>query len=735
MTTPDIVGASNMVIGLWILVAFLLLGSGVYLAAKLLAFYSERSSEPVLFSEGLVVMASGLLLIEVTFALFLGTFGWFNLPAELVLHAAITVLAWRFLPILSGLPVGLGKLRTLVRSFSRREIVIIGIIVVTMMCLGWEQVLFPTTNYDSLTYHLPAMVTWVQSGSTLANVRPVDQTPFYPFDWELLSAVGFLPFHQDLALGWANLIAWGLLLLSAYTVMRQLEVRRDVALAISLIASSTPAVLSKLNSAEVELGLAAIFAVVMCLLSSFLVRGRLRAPMLALPFLGLLCGIKFTGLPYAAVFAVIILILVCYPRLRGKAGRSFDGWTWRGGLCFAMWFAVIAGYWYVRNWILFDNPFGSIEIRIAGVVIFPGTSFHMDQLAGTSLAACFSPLNLNHWKVLSEQLVLQFGMPILVLLPLSLFGLFFFRKANRAGSVVLFVNFTLVLVIAVLYCFTPVTAKVSPDSPAMTSWIGLAFRYGFPVLGPLAVLAGWGASRLKSFSWLWIVTGIVAVFSAFFIVVLLPTQTNSELLLGLRYRDLLHLNATQWLSLALNLGLLLAIFLASWLAICAVTWGIYLALRTSRRAVVYLGLLMSLTVTICLGGFGVYLRELNRRAVYGEAAYQLETSSPPASQLAYAFGNRIYPWYGSDWHIKLVEFESSLLIDGKLAAAMRAKGLTELVVGYPETEANSKQRQVTSVVEAIRNGNSLDFQPLSVPEISNSPEEKNLEGSLIGLIH
>jgi hypothetical protein len=207
---------------------------------------------------------------------------------------------------------------------------------------------YPALGYDTLLYHLPESVAWVQGGSPgsveqIVNFLPVGS---YPLAYEVLMGWGtglarsFLP---------ATLLPPAFLLLlgaAGWRCLRGLRVPRPAAaLAVGALVVCPPALAHGQSGAALDP--AALAWVAAC---AALCVGSLRRPALLAPALvaaGLAAGTKTTALPLSALALALALV----------AGREHLRRLARPLLAAGAAAAGLGAFWYLRNLVDHGSPF------------------------------------------------------------------------------------------------------------------------------------------------------------------------------------------------------------------------------------------------------------------------------------------------------------------------------------------------------------------------------------------
>jgi hypothetical protein len=203
---------------------------------------------------------------------------------------------------------------------------------------------FPTDR-DSLLYHLPYVDYWVQTGSLYV---PVGCRWSDPANGELVTLWLTAPFSGDFLFGLTNLPHTILLAVWAVELARRAGGSRLTSNLAGLAAVSNAVVHRQLTDAGNDVAMTAAFLACLGHAARYAAAGRAGDLGFAAVAFGLLVGVKFFALGYAAVAGAVALGLVC--RLRGCRAAARAAGAGVAG-------AVLLGvYWYARNWAATGNP-------------------------------------------------------------------------------------------------------------------------------------------------------------------------------------------------------------------------------------------------------------------------------------------------------------------------------------------------------------------------------------------
>ena len=237
--------------------------------------------------------------LQATIVIYLGAIGALSRLGLLVTHLILFVTALRWLHARHDSAPG-----RLARSIGADELRPLTGIAVLFLVLTFVCLLEPMTDYDTISYHLPVMAQWAQTGSLAMPEWPVvlglTHVARQPFSWETVAAIPLVGMGEDSLVAVPNLLAWLWYGLSIAVLAERLGASRARALAAASVSMCIPAAAGNVNTMQVDVPFAA--AIVTGLALSI---GREPADRGALlPVAALIVGIRDTGLAYLAVVAL-----------------------------------------------------------------------------------------------------------------------------------------------------------------------------------------------------------------------------------------------------------------------------------------------------------------------------------------------------------------------------------------------------------------------------------------------
>lgn len=380
-----------------------------------------------------------------------------------------------------------------------------------VLVLALLAALAPPTAKDTLLYHLAVPKAYVRAGSGVEVFHNV--ASYYPLGvemqavWALLLG-GLGPPHVGEAAAGAITFAFAPLLLAiVYGWARERGLDRGWAMIAALAIAGIPTTYHVAASVYVDLALAAYMALVMRAAGRWWT--TLRAEWLARLALALgaaLC-IKLTaGFVVAPLAALIALRAWLAGRRTAPAARiRAAARLTAGGLAGLAVAGVIAGPWYVRNWIRTGSPFFPFYVDVFGGRA-PGwdleRSYQYEALFAHYgggerglLAHLLAPLRLAVAGQLEQPALYDgvLGVTLLVGLPLVIWAL---ARRRIDAELRMAMGLSAVLFIAWLFA----SQQLRYLLPAAPGW----------VLGMVAAVAAWCASERQRARVAWLLTASAA---------------------------------------------------------------------------------------------------------------------------------------------------------------------------------------------------------------------------------
>lgn len=413
--------------------------------------------------------------------------------AVLATAALVLVVSWR-LPsargmTCSGLP---GARASKSESTLTRTAAWLGTGGFTAWLLGvvWQYRYHAPAGIDTLSFHLPTVAGWVQSGTIwrVDNFIPDLFFGNYPNNGDVVLLASLLSWHNDFLTHFAIYPFIPLGVVAAYCVARELGAPASAAVLLALTVMSVPVVLEPaLNNALPDAVMFTTFAAGLAFLLRHRRTGATSDLVLAGLGLGLAFGTKWYGVSSVAVVAGIWL------GARWRAGARLALVAREGALLGGLILAA-GGVWLLRNWIFSGNPVYPVRIAPLGHTIFDAAPDRLRAAVGSSLADYLDDPTV--WTdTLAHQFRIAAALPGAALLAGATAAAAAWRRKERFGgeeSGLVLTGFVLLAVLVIAYVVTPYSA-LGPDGLPILA--GANVRYVVPALIVSLGLAGWAAGR------------------------------------------------------------------------------------------------------------------------------------------------------------------------------------------------------------------------------------------------
>lgn len=547
---------------LWEFSLFLIVLIGPIPLCLSFAFRNQNENPNNSFAHFLLVLLTAWTIVQVSTGLILGSLDRLNISAiilaEILIFAiASTLIYYQKIRDASSFNWQIPQLK---QPLSKAELLVIGAVAFVGCVLLETLATRPTTNYDSLWFHLPAIARWYQTNSlTLLDsagnwIFEHEQARVYPYNWHILSALCLLPFREDFLTAFPMLIAWVLAGLSVYLSSIKFGATRFYSIAAASLVLTVPMMLNQVNTIHPDLPLAAIFTVGFYLGLSYYQSRSLSELSLFLASTGMLAGIKITGLVYAGALLVGLAILeikkFAVERKSTQAQFRILYYIKPVLICGITCCLLLGGFWYARNLLRVNYPVGDVSkiqvplqpvplpspvkptpsikpspspvkqpkpsLKPSPSPLQPPTpaiekppASPLMKIWQSTLAAQFNPTKIDHWQTLALQIMIRLQIPFMAIALQVLAAPLALTKSKT--KLINQNNIILIVVLAstgILYLITPYTSGTAGESIGdISPLLGFNLRYGFPFLSLLGIAAAATATLLKTRST--VVCGVV----------------------------------------------------------------------------------------------------------------------------------------------------------------------------------------------------------------------------------
>jgi hypothetical protein len=261
--------------------------------------------------------------------------------------------------------------------------------------------LFPSYTWDALWYHLPIVGYIMQSGAIQENATPSMIDLFmniFPKNIELFFIWNTIFIRNDVLIDLSQLPFTLVGILTIISMSRKLGLSQEHALYSAFLFFFTPIIILQSGTNYIDIAVSVLFLIsinfLMCsqkhTLSPAEYRGKQgqnTAVLLAGLTTGILVGSKGSGPLFAVMIFGFILMNEFMKRLnvlstpcgivKGARDRNQNDNLIKSTLipyllCFFIPAFLVGGYWYVKNWILYNNPVYPMEISLFNITFFKG---------------------------------------------------------------------------------------------------------------------------------------------------------------------------------------------------------------------------------------------------------------------------------------------------------------------------------------------------------------------------
>lgn len=184
------------------------------------------------------------------------------------------------------------------------------------LLLAVRALLIPPLGWDTLTYHGPRAVQWLQTGQLTFDdgIGCYDFYRHFTSGGEVFSAWAMLPFHSDLLVNLTSVAQWLSLFVASWALARALGLREPYASTSAAVVMFLPTVQLEVSSGYVELALNAALLQGIALAVCCMRRPRIGSALSCAMSLGVAAGIKLPGMPPALVVLVGLAMRLLFTR-------------------------------------------------------------------------------------------------------------------------------------------------------------------------------------------------------------------------------------------------------------------------------------------------------------------------------------------------------------------------------------------------------------------------------------
>jgi hypothetical protein len=357
----------------------------------------------------------------------------------------------------------------------------------------------PSVLFDTLGYHMPTVVDWLQNRSLTPFYLPFSEiaNSYFPGNGELFYLWLFAPFHNDLLVRLMNTGMWCILAFALYRVCRKVGASRNVALPTALLFLLTPAILGQATESSLDITCVAVFILAIDHLLEYDRSGDWPALALFSVASGIFLGIKYSGPLYLLLLAGALALL-----LAARPARSLGSIA--GGITtFALGVLVFGGYWYVRNLVWTTNPMFPLKLSAFGRTILNGPAASYPNLLGDYLtripAGVYLSAGISGWGVFLAMVAVAIFLTVPMLAHKAMGQPALAGTAGDSYARPIMLVTLLMVASLLIYLRTPYSIMRYSATEAITpTTLTVGLRFGFIAAALLCVLSALVLSRYRS---------------------------------------------------------------------------------------------------------------------------------------------------------------------------------------------------------------------------------------------
>ncbi len=518
----------------------------------------------------------------------------------------------------------------------------------------------PPTDWDSLAYHLPFAVTWLQTGRLDVPYFPLIEgaNNYFASNFELLLLWVMYPFRSDLLVKFVSFSFLPMAILGLYGVCRRF--RADVSASVLAVALfvGAPVVLGLSNVTSVDLAVAALFLVSLRFILTYGDSGDRSQLAVGAIASGLMAGCKATGIQFW--FALLVLVVVlCLGRFR------LGGWrrTISDLLAFCLLGALFGSYWYLRNLIITGTPLYPVSIKLFGLAVFDGPVGLNEFYGYTILLGHLGTVFGDFLGALTQ----EYGIQWILLLTASLAapvvwwhvwceGKTCANTAVRSARLYLLLLF---VPMWLLYLKTPYSiSRFSPETEIAVQNLAANLRFAIPIVALSCVALAFVVSRSGRFRNMFESLALMCILQNFSMLLVLDIWHTRTAYVP-QDSHLFVAQVAVWTAVAIiavqaGYGVLNAYGRGAVLRMWRNMWH-RLEWRPARRFAAIL-LLCCLWLGVGIGVYALHCHREEARYDYYQSAHGEDLASAwhwidetvSGRRIAYEGDNRIYPLYGTN---------------------------------------------------------------------------------------
>lgn len=285
--------------------------------------------------------------------------------------------------------------------FRHKVLLVIFVLAVVQICWWAFQVyLLPPYAWDALTYHLPKVAHILQSNGIEEFPAGYIFVNTYPFNIELIFLWNVIYLGNDVLVDGSQVVFVLLALLAIYGIARKVGVKPQNA-AFAMIFLFVPIVIQQATTCYIDIAVSTVFLIAVNFL---LLKDKPKINMILLgSAIGVLLGAKNSFILPSLVLSLILFLLILRElRAEKSLGNRRSLLIGRRFLedlgMYIIPILLLAGIWYVRDYLLYGNPVAPVKVTFFGKTLFEGSYTLSDIAQGTRPSLIRIPSSMLGWK-------------------------------------------------------------------------------------------------------------------------------------------------------------------------------------------------------------------------------------------------------------------------------------------------------------------------------------------------
>lgn len=309
--------------------------------------------------------------------------GLFNLPMGLLCCTALAAAAVFVRPSVAPLPWALSRewraVVAVYRLFGRQKYgFVCALFAGYVLLIAVRSLIVPPLGWDTITYHGPRMVHWLQTGQFTYDPGPGPYSFYRHFisGGEVLMAWALVPFHSDLLANLTTVVQWLGIGSATWGLARALGVREPFAASSAGLTMFVPVLAFEMNTGYVEapLNLALLSGIGLSI--SCLRKPSGAVAVAAAMALGIAAGIKLPGAPPGVIVLAVLLVRMLFVRRYS--------WLARVGVVAlsAVGFALPVLPWAYQAYRETGYPLSPMPVKVLGLtlgVVSPAMEWYQER--------------------------------------------------------------------------------------------------------------------------------------------------------------------------------------------------------------------------------------------------------------------------------------------------------------------------------------------------------------------